>query len=757
MKRQNRNTKFRRIKTRIPGQLDDSYSNDMDDTQMSFPTATAPMIKEYEFKYETPLIGKYIKLKKMEYTDEEEEDLLMYQIQSITSPHEIVPGDKDDDRIPDLVQESTNQWLLLEDVHCNNTKKEKTQFSLAIVVIIIQILSYILLTYYLIMMKEDEKQDRREQCYGPNCDTFERACFDIKTGAVMSVLLLGFLWADFINTFYMIRDSVVHQLYGKLLGSIIILVELTSATVCGMIVAIYTPSDFEAINAAVGILFVHDLDEKIFAAMEVIPDLGKKLLALSSWIVLSLCLAMYGACAYHDQYWFGKGSCKISEFECGDGDCIWGGLVCDGNPNCPNGRDEKQNCNYSLIICPSDMFRCQSNGMCIAMGKRCNGILDCEDGSDEGRRENCSEVITDIDCGEQPQFIQSHVGDLWHLQISGGYFKCKNGQCIEGQHMCDGYKDCIDGSDEYPLFESLHKWPFLRECPYSKLIECGYDEVMCKETGQCISKMRVCDGITDCVRGEDERFCAIKWNHRKEFKCGQKIAKINSTSIILFENQTVLHYNSLLERSKLIRKIYYEGDVFYSLHGNVIPMHWRCDGIMDCEDGSDEDMCYLYSCEENEYECKWGKCIPDDWVCDGWTDCPYPGFGDEQDCSVNNIQNISCNSLVTGTITRDEHIPFHNYSVHIPCPYKAAQFTTCTNYTEFFNSKITVIDNYEQIWVNDDAGTACLGDYVASTITLTGDDFACNEVYTITVRGKYVRQTFGEYGLQVICSYTDEF
>ena len=29
-----------------------------------------------------------------------------------------------------------------------------------------------------------------------------------------------------------------------------------------------------------------------------------------------------------------------------------------------------------------------------------------------------------------------------------GRFQCTNGQCIYDSHVCDGYTDCTDGSDE---------------------------------------------------------------------------------------------------------------------------------------------------------------------------------------------------------------------------------------------------------------------------------------------------------------------
>lgn len=35
------------------------------------------------------------------------------------------------------------------------------------------------------------------------------------------------------------------------------------------------------------------------------------------------------------------------------------------------------------------------------------------------------------------------------LVCAPNYFKCKDGQCINKNWVCDGMRDCADGSDEY--------------------------------------------------------------------------------------------------------------------------------------------------------------------------------------------------------------------------------------------------------------------------------------------------------------------
>ena len=71
-----------------------------------------------------------------------------------------------------------------------------------------------------------------------------------------------------------------------------------------------------------------------------------------------------------------------------------------------------------------------------------------------------------------------------------GYFQCHdNSKCIRDYWMCDNVNDCDDNSDESPLVC----------CGDTNQFHCG--------SGVCISQGVVCNGVDDCVYGEDERNC----------------------------------------------------------------------------------------------------------------------------------------------------------------------------------------------------------------------------------------------------------
>ena len=110
-------------------------------------------------------------------------------------------------------------------------------------------------------------------------------------------------------------------------------------------------------------------------------------------------------------------------------------------------------------------------------------------------------------------------------------YSCGNGACISQSDVCDGYIDCINGSDE----------AFCSTQPEG----CSATEVTCAD-GSCISASHVCDGKSDCASGSDEAMCSVSCDPSVGFVC---------------------------------------------LDGYTIDCAWQCDGEPDCATGSDEFGC----------------------------------------------------------------------------------------------------------------------------------------------------------------------
>lgn len=83
-------------------------------------------------------------------------------------------------------------------------------------------------------------------------------------------------------------------------------------------------------------------------------------------------------------------------------------------------------------------------------------------------------------------------------------YKCAgSGKCIPLVHVCDGDRDCEDGSDE-------------QKCDSNT---CAPNHIRCG-SGRCILQTWVCDGEKDCPSGEDEpASCTQRTCDPTYFKC----------------------------------------------------------------------------------------------------------------------------------------------------------------------------------------------------------------------------------------------
>ncbi|XP_075222681.1 coagulation factor VII-like isoform X2 [Lycorma delicatula] len=173
-----------------------------------------------------------------------------------------------------------------------------------------------------------------------------------------------------------------------------------------------------------------------------------------------------------------------------------------------------------------------------------------------------------------------------------GKFQCASGQCISSFDVCDGAKNCDDGSDEnqYICIKSNIT------CPKSTF-RCAY--------GACIDGGKTCDGIAHCADNSDELLLecpGVNW-----------IPKGNTQKC--------------------------KSNEFQCRNGHCINTYSTCDGTPDCPDKSDETITQCnqesFGCLQHSFRCAYGACIDESKKCNGEVNCVDGSDEDSMLCGYN--------------------------------------------------------------------------------------------------------------------------
>ncbi|XP_076822943.1 uncharacterized protein LOC143469213 isoform X2 [Clavelina lepadiformis] len=377
-------------------------------------------------------------------------------------------------------------------------------------------------------------------------------------------------------------------------------------------------------------------------------------------------------------------------------------LKCDGFQDCPSGQDE-ENC----ITCASS----GEEGYRIDESKLCDGNFDClghgeYDLSDEcvaGCRGECSlycHQVYEI-CGNRslcevaepdPCVACSDRKGLYRLsqlcdgnfdcidqsdEINCSDFRCKNGNLVKEALRCDTKDDCGDTSDECDCYDSFtctnsrcifessvcdgtndcgdHSDECLTSCENSKRFIC--------ENGECISASAFCDGNIDCSDGSDEVVMSYLNTTTSSVPCNNAANDVNKTCILRQTTWLCDIIEHCVDREDECQPECAQL-TFWCDGGKCLNVEAFCDGINDCQDGTDElpyfpqsgsdvipcaskfafsdVLCALeavhpWVCDvfthcanrtdectagcASSYTCRSGECIDRNWLCDGDYDC----------------------------------------------------------------------------------------------------------------------------------------
>ncbi|XP_061570036.1 SCO-spondin [Cololabis saira] len=205
--------------------------------------------------------------------------------------------------------------------------------------------------------------------------------------------------------------------------------------------------------------------------------------------------------------------------------------------------------------CPTGQVPCQHSEECVLVSVLCDGRPDCTDHSDEtgcgttgspGLLTTRSQggfpgvatpgvtgpttpsVYPGVTTGHPGLHLRTSVrpgkpglqtteapsvtatspdGGLPRVLCVQGQFACRSFGCVDSAQVCDGGRDCLDGSDEERCGTTAGPPATSRLPPVPPVPSpCSSKQFSC-ESGECIQMSRRCNLHRDCADGSDEKHC----------------------------------------------------------------------------------------------------------------------------------------------------------------------------------------------------------------------------------------------------------
>lgn len=202
---------------------------------------------------------------------------------------------------------------------------------------------------------------------------------------------------------------------------------------------------------------------------------------------------------------------------------------------------------------------------------------------------------------------------------------CRSGACIPIYEVCDGIRHCRDSSDEN---EEVCRDTQCAEANF----RCAY--------GACISIERICDGVDDCLDSSDEEH-EMCLKRRLEDKFGEEAQRKKCAGFGQMKCWS----------------------------GQCVRTMDKCNGVVDCADGSDEwpNLCTMDVCDENtQFKCNYGACIDLSAKCNGTEEC-----WDKSDEAVEFCELADNSTTIIPDFTEE---PATNTTARYPIKYQKPRY-----------------------------------------------------------------------------------